>query len=64
VRKIEHELKREFPFAAIERTNGGHYRLRLPNGKFVFAPSTPGDRLSLQNTRSEVRRRMLEDRRK
>ena len=63
MREIEHELRREFPFASIERTNGGHFRIRLPNGKSVFLPSTPGDRLSLQNTRSEVRRRMLEGRR-
>lgn len=58
MRKIEHELKREFPFATIETSNGNHYRLRLPNGHSVYTSSTPSDRRSMRNVRAEVRRRL------
>ena len=58
MRKIEHELKRKFPFVQIEITNGGHMRLRLPNGEAVFVGATPSDRRNMYNIRSEIRRRM------
>lgn len=36
MRKIERELKREFPDARIEMTKGDHIRIVLANGKSVF----------------------------
>jgi hypothetical protein len=57
MRKILRELRREFPRCAIEVTNGNHFRLVLPNGRAVYAPSTPSDnRRGLRNTRAAVRR--------
>ena len=32
MRKIERELRREFPQAKIKVKNNGHYRIRLANG--------------------------------
>ena len=58
MKKIQRDLKREFPFATIEHTSGGHFRIRLPNGRCVFAPTTPGDRRHLANVRADVRREM------
>jgi hypothetical protein len=58
MRKLERELKRTFPFAEVEITNGGHYRLRLPNGNSVVTPSTPGDQHFLRRARSHVRRQL------
>jgi hypothetical protein len=58
MRKIEHELKREFPFAVIDTTDGNHLRLRLPNGKFVTVSNTPGCVNFLHNVRRDVRRLM------
>jgi len=57
-RKLERELKREFPFTEIELTGGGHYRLRLPNGQIVIVASTPGHRSFMRNVRRDVRRQM------
>ena len=41
MRKLEHELKREFPVIEITVTGSNHYRLRLPNGRSVFCSATP-----------------------
>jgi hypothetical protein len=57
-RKIVRELKREFPFAEIEITRGGHLRLRLPNGRIVIVASTPRRPLSVCHLRTVVRRQM------
>lgn len=56
MKKLRRELEKEFPYAVIEMANGGHLRLRLPNGRSVFTSSTPSDRRTLMNLRSEVRR--------
>jgi hypothetical protein len=58
MRKLERELKREFPDTEIEVTSGGHYRLRLPNGGFVVVASTPSCRRYLRNARRDVRRQL------
>jgi hypothetical protein len=56
MRKIQRDLAREFPLCTIERTGSGHFRIILPNGRTVFAPTTPGDRRALRNVRADVRR--------
>jgi len=58
VRKIEHELRKEFPFAVIEPMHGGHFRILLPNGRFVITASTPSCPFFLRNVRGDVRREM------
>lgn len=40
MRKLERELRREFPFAEVETARSGHLRLRLPNGRMVSTAST------------------------
>ena len=37
MKKIKRELKRAFPFASIQTTNGNHLRIRQPDGQSVFA---------------------------
>jgi hypothetical protein len=54
MKKIKRELNRAFPFASIETTNGNHFRIRLHDGQGVFARSTPSDRRSMKNVRSDV----------
>jgi hypothetical protein len=56
MRKLERELRQEFPFTEIELTGGGHFRLRLPNGRFVIVASTPGHRSFMRSVRSDIRR--------
>jgi hypothetical protein len=56
MKKIYRELQREFPAAKIENANGGHIRLRLPNGRSVFVSATPSCRLFLKNVRGDVKR--------
>ena len=56
MRKLEHELKREFPVIEITVTGSNHYRLRLPNGRSVFCSATPSDRRSMKIIRAEIRR--------
>jgi hypothetical protein len=58
MRKIERDLRKEFPFVKIEVTGGGHYRLCLPNGRVVIIAGTPSDRRFLRNARGEIRRQM------
>jgi hypothetical protein len=58
VRKLVRDLKKEFPSAKIEVTGGGHYRLRLPNGRAVIVAGTPSSRYFLCAARREVRRQM------
>jgi len=61
MRKLEHELKRAFPFATIEILRGSHYRIRLPNGRSVIVSATPSDRRFIMNVRADVRRQMQEN---
>lgn len=56
MRKIERELRREFPGAVLEPTGSGHYRLRLPNGRFVIVAASPSSRRFMQNVRATVKR--------
>jgi len=58
MRKLERELRREFPFARVETTGSNHYRLRLPNGRTVIVSNTPGCREFLRHVRNDVRRKM------
>jgi hypothetical protein len=58
MRKIEHELKREFPFATIEVTSGRHYRLKLGNGRSVIVAATPSNHRAIHNLRANVRRQL------
>ncbi|MBR0694278.1 hypothetical protein [Bradyrhizobium lablabi] len=59
-RKLERELKRQFPNATIDVTGGNHYRLRLPSGKSVTFSGTPRSRGALRLVRADVRRQMKE----
>lgn len=61
MRKIMRELQREFPFAKIETTSGSHYRIKLPNGRVVFAAATPSCSFYMKNVRADVRRKMAKD---
>lgn len=46
-------------FESVELTGSGHLRIRLPNGRFVIAPSTPSDGArGFLNTVSQIRRTM------
>ena len=56
MKKIERELHKAFPGAVISTAKGGHLRIRLPNGKSVWAAATPGDRRNLHNVRTKVKR--------
>lgn len=58
MKKIQRDLRRQFDFARIEPTRGGHYRLVLPNGRSVIAPSTPSDWRTLNNMRAMVKRKL------
>jgi hypothetical protein len=56
--KWQRELHRTFSSFGIEvtKTNGGHLKLSLPNGRPVFAASTPSDWRAIHNIRRDVRR--------
>lgn len=56
MKKIRRELQKQFPFAVIESTRGGHYRLRLPNGRSVFTAATPSCWRFWRNVRTDVRK--------
>jgi hypothetical protein len=56
MRKIVRELRREFPGADLEPTGGGHYRLRLPNGRFVIVAASPSSRSFMKYVRATVKR--------
>ena len=58
MRKLQRELRREFPFAEIETSNGNHFRILLPNGRSVYASSTPSCSSYLHNVRRDVQRQM------
>jgi hypothetical protein len=60
MRKLLRDLRREFPFATIETTNGNHYRVTLPNGRVVIVSNTPSCRNTLRIARSDVRRQLKE----
>ena len=52
-------IKREFEpqRIAVDRTNGGHLRLTLPNSKRpIFIARTPSDWRAIRNVRAFVRR--------
>ena len=56
-KKIYRELHREFPFAEIVPTKGGHVSLRLPNGRQVFTSMTPSDWRTAQQSEAPQRQR-------
>jgi hypothetical protein len=56
MRKLLHELRREFPLAKITTTGRGHYRVTLPNGRTVITSNTPSCRRAMHNARAEIRR--------
>ena len=58
MKRAQRDLKREFRFAKVEHTNGGHIRIRLPNGRSVIAAATPSCSRNLQNLRRDVRKEM------
>lgn len=48
----------------VIKTNGGHTKVKIPNGKFIITSSTPSDIRSALNFRSILRRELrisLED---
>ena len=57
--KIIRELRAEFPFAEVSLSNGGHIRLRLPNGRLVFVSATPSDRAFMRHVRRNVKQQMM-----
>lgn len=57
MRKIERELRKAWPQAAIEPV-GGHYRLRLPNGRRVTTSGTPSHPNWINKVAADVRRAM------
>jgi hypothetical protein len=62
-KKLERQLRSEFPYADIGHTGSGHFKITLPNGKVVTASATPSDEgHTLRNIRADVKRKM-EDRR-
>jgi hypothetical protein len=58
--KWSREIEAEFSHlnVTVEPTNGGHLRLNLPNGAFVFTGSTPSDHRVLKNLHSMVKRQL------
>jgi hypothetical protein len=54
LREIRHEFGRMG--VTVSRTNGGHLRLDLPNGKPIFAASTPSDWRAIRQVRAQVKR--------
>jgi hypothetical protein len=50
------ELTKAFPDAKFSKTNGGHWRIELPNGRVTFTSSTTGDHRTLKNTISKIKR--------
>ena len=50
------DLERAFPEAIIKVTSGGHYKLVLPNNRFVIVASTASDWRSMLNARRDVRK--------
>jgi len=58
MKKIQRELRREFPGTRIETTRSSHLRLRLPNGATVITSSTPSCPFWLRHVRSDVRKKM------
>ena len=58
MKKIQRDLKREFNFARVEHTGGGHLRLVLPNGRAVYTASTPSCSRTLANLRRDVRKEL------
>jgi hypothetical protein len=55
--KRRRDLQRLPGVDRVTRTAGGHFRLTLINGSFVFTASTPSDNWrSMRNTISHVRR--------
>lgn len=55
-RKIERELKREFPDCKFELTRKSHIRMILPNGRFVITSGSPSDVRAIRNIRTTIRR--------
>jgi hypothetical protein len=56
MRKIERELRREFPGAQIDTTGSNHYRIVLSNGRKLIVSNSPSDRRWESNMRREARR--------
>lgn len=43
--KYKRELAKVLPEGStFKKTKAGHFRIRLPNGRLMFAPGTPSDR--------------------
>ena len=56
MRKLLRELKRTFPHATIETTNGNHYRIVLRGGGVVIVSNSPSDRNFLRHAIADARR--------
>ena len=50
MRRWERDLRRIPGVVALELTGGSHIKLRLTNGRFVFASSSPSDVRTIRNT--------------
>lgn len=58
-RREMEQLVREMRKAGwkVEKTRSGHWKFMPPGGKGgIYAPSTPGDARSLDNTKAELKR--------
>ncbi len=58
LKDLRRMLAVECPEAEITPTNGNHYRIKLPNGRFVTASQSPCDYRALLNVRAQVRREL------
>jgi hypothetical protein len=56
MQKLLRELRREFPFAEIQHTRRGHFKLILPNRKIVIVAGSSGDPMFMRHARADIRR--------
>lgn len=58
-KKIQRELKREFPFIQLSPSGGGHIRILLPNGRSVFMAASPSCPHFMKHVRADIRRKLV-----
>jgi len=58
MKKVINDLMREAKRqgAEVSLTRNGHWRVRLPSGKVIFAPQSPSDYQSTWTVRRKLRR--------
>jgi hypothetical protein len=56
MRKRLRDLRREFPNSEIKVCGSGHYRIVLPNGRFIVASATPSCWRTERNFKAQLRK--------